>query len=63
MPGRWLRQPHRIEIDMVKPLALLAAAFILLWAVVLQPVWETSRGVEGPIGGRPSVASRTTRPT
>ncbi|MGA0597479.1 hypothetical protein [Enterovirga sp. CN4-39] len=63
MPAQWLRQPHRIRAGMFHPLTLLAAAFVLLWAVVLQPVWETSRERTDPSNGPPALALRATQPT
>jgi hypothetical protein len=40
MPGTRLRQPRHTFQVLYRHLALLAAAFALLWAVVLGPLWR-----------------------
>ena len=62
MPGQRLRQPHRVAIEILTPLALLAAAFVLLWGVVLKPIWERSPGLND-FRAQPTLATRPTKPT
>ena len=40
MPGPRLRQPSQPLIATCKNLTLLGAAFALLWAVILGPLWR-----------------------
>jgi hypothetical protein len=63
MPGRRLRQPYRNWNDMWNPLAMLAAAFVLLWAVILYPAWERAGGAGEPSLSKPTLASRAIKPT
>ena len=63
MPTSWQRRPIRVALEPLRPLALLAAAFILIWAVILQPMWQRSRGPADLAPGQPTLAARAVKPT
>jgi hypothetical protein len=62
MPEGWLRRPNRCRIERLSAV-LLAVALGLLWAVVLHPLWATTRGASEPTGGYPALAARATKPS